>query len=173
MSISPLPNNFISKILYPKYRIHEKFKVMGGGGVAVEVDRAGGLEDAVELGEALGHHGEVGHHVILAEEQPEGLHEGLQLFIAAGADKLRIGHLRLGAPLPGILEGGNLGGGPLAGPLLEEDVVGGVGIEGRVKVDEVHRRVRDVVAKEKEVIVAVALVCPVSHGGLPKFFSNL
>ena len=47
---------------------------MAGGGVAVEVDGAGFFEDAAQLDEAWGHHGEVGEHVGAAEEGSEGAH---------------------------------------------------------------------------------------------------
>ena len=39
--------------------------------------------------------------------------------------------------MEGVVGGRDLGGGVLAGALLEKDVVGGVGVEGRVEVDEV------------------------------------
>jgi len=32
----------------------------------VEVERAGGFEDAAQFDEARGHHGEIGHHVVAA-----------------------------------------------------------------------------------------------------------
>ena len=45
----------------------------------------------------------------------------------------------------------NLGGGSLAGALAEEDVVGGVGVEGRIEVDEVDALVGDVLAEDVQV----------------------
>ena len=49
------------------------------------------------------------------------------------------GALRLLGPLPSVGEGLYLGRRLLPRPLAEEDVVGGVGVEGRVQVDQVHR----------------------------------
>ena len=104
---------------------------MAGGGVAVEVNAAGVLEDAVEFGHALGHHGEIGHHVVVAEEGAHGLEQVGELAGAVGYDIL-VGALGIEVPVPGVLEGGDLGGGLLAAFFLEEDVVVGVGVEGRV-----------------------------------------
>ena len=47
---------------------------------------------------------------------------------------------------------------------MEEDVVVGVGIEGRVEVDEVNAGGGDVVAEDVEVIAEVELVFPVGGG---------
>jgi hypothetical protein len=67
-------------------------------------------------------------------------------------------------PLPGVFEGGDLGGG--AGAVrdtlkfayfsIEEDVVVLTGVEGRVEVDEVDGLVGDVVAEDFEVVAVVA-----------------
>ena len=59
-------------------------------------------------------------------------------------------------------EGLDLGGGLLAGALLEEDVVAGVGVEGRVEVDEVDGLGGYVFAEDGEV---VAVVEGIGHGG--------
>ena len=48
---------------------------MAGGGVAVKVDAAGVLEDAVEFHHALCHHGEVGHHIAGSQKGTHGLEE--------------------------------------------------------------------------------------------------
>ena len=74
-----------------------------GGGVAVEVEGAGGLEGAAEFDEARGHHGEVGHHVVRAEEFHEGAHDAAEL--VAAQRKLLVGALALAVPLPRVLEG--------------------------------------------------------------------
>ena len=49
---------------------------MAGSGVAVEVERACRFEDAVQLDQARGHHGEVGHEVAAAEHVLEGFDAG-------------------------------------------------------------------------------------------------
>ena len=94
----------------------------------MEVDAAGGLEDAVQFDHALRHHGEVRHHVVLAEE---GAQRGEQLanFASLLRDDILIGELGFDVPAPGVVEGGNLGGGLFAAALSEEDIVGGIGVE--------------------------------------------
>ena len=60
-----------------------------------------------------------------------------------------------------VHESGNLGGGLLAALFLEEDVVVGVGVEGRVEVDEVNAGVGDVITQDFEVIAEVELILPI------------
>src|ERR1035441_9518818 len=55
------PDDFTPEIIFSHDRIAQQLEVMGGGGVAVEVERAGGFEDAAQFDEARGHHREVGH----------------------------------------------------------------------------------------------------------------
>ena len=162
MSASPFPNELVPKMPRPEHGVHEQLEVVAGGGVAVEVDAAGRFQDAVQLNHALRHHGEVGHHVVLAEERAHRLYEVRELPRPVGHDIL-VGVLGLHAPVPGVVEGVNLGGGALAARLLEQDVVGGVGVEGRVEVDEVDALVRDVFPEDAEVVAEVELVLPVSH----------
>ena len=129
---------------------------MAGGGVAVEVDGAGLLEDSAEFDEARGHHGEVGEHVCAAEEGSEGAHGFGDA--ATGLDDLLVGERGLLVPLPCVLEGGDLGGGARAVLLGEEDVVVLAGVEGRVEVDEIDRLIGDVVAEDGEVVAVEELV---------------
>ena len=129
----------------------------------MEVYAAGVLQDSVKFNHALRHHSQVGHHVVVAEEGAHGLEEVGELTGGVGY-KILIGALRFKTPVPGVLEGGNLGGGLLACLFLEEDVVVGVGVEGRVKIDEVNAGVGDVVAQDVEVVAEVELVLPVGGG---------
>ena len=71
------------------------------------------------------------------------------------ADYLVVGMRGRLAPVPGVLEGLDLGVADGSGLFAEEDVVGGLGVEGRVEVDEVDRVVRDVVAEDLEVVAVV------------------
>ena len=119
-------------LLCPTVRVHQRLEVVAGGGVAVEIYAAGVLEDSVKFDHALRHHGQVGHHVVVAEEGAHGLEEVGELAGGVGYNIL-IGALRFKTPVPGVLEGGNLGGGLLACLFLEEDVVVSVGVEGRVE----------------------------------------
>jgi hypothetical protein len=144
---------------------------MAGGGVAVEVDGAGLLEDAAEFDEARGHHGEVGEHVRAAEEGAEGAHGFGDA--ATGLDDLLVGERGLLVPLPCVLEGGDLGGGARAGInfpgfvyfSIEGDVVVLAGVEGRIEVDEIDGLAGDVVAEDGEVVAVEELV---EDGILPR-----
>ena len=112
----------------------------------------------------MGHHGEVGEHVGASEEGTEGAHGVGDA--ASGFDGIaspRFHYLVIGAggflvPLPGVFEGGDLGG--RAGSVLfgEEDVVVLAGVEGRVELDEVYGGVGDVVAEDLEVVSVAELV---------------
>ena len=62
-------------------------------------------------------------------------------------------------PLPGVLEGADLGGGAGAVLFGEEDVVVLAAVEGRVEVDEVDGLVLDVAAQDVEVVAVVELGC--------------
>ena len=70
-------------------------------------------------------------------------------------DDVLIGKLGLDAPAPCVVEGGNLRRRLLAAALAEQDVVSGVGIEGRVEVDEVNALVGDVLTQDVEVVAEV------------------
>jgi len=104
---------------------------MAGGGVAVEVDGAGVLEDAAEFDKAGGHHGEVGEEVVWAEEGVECA-EGFGYILRPVLDHVVVGAGGLLVPDPGVLEGLDLGGGAGAVALLEEDVVVLVALDSRV-----------------------------------------
>ena len=70
--IRPFPDNLIPEVPITEDRIQQQFQVVTGIWVAVEVDGACWLEDSAELNEAWGHHDEVGHHGVSADELPEG-----------------------------------------------------------------------------------------------------
>ena len=89
----------------------------------MEVYAAGVLQDSVKFNHALRHHSQVGHHVVVAEEGAHGL-EGVGELTGSVGYTILIGALRFKTPVPGVLEGGNLGGGLLACLFPEEDVVG-------------------------------------------------
>ncbi len=138
MSTCSFPNYFITEILKPKHRIQNDLQIMAGGRVAVQVQAAGGLEHAVHLDQAGSHHHQVGQHLVLTDDAAQG---GDHVIHGAGvgSDEITIGLLSGLAPVPGVVKGGDLGVGGDAGFILEEDVVGAVGVEGRVEVDEVDR----------------------------------
>jgi len=162
-----VPYDFVLEAFESEHRIKNHFDVVAGGGVAVEIERAGGLEDAVELDEAEGHHGEVRHHAVAlpagvaGEEDLERPHQVAEL----GRDVVAGHQLVVGGggglvPLPGVLE--RLGLGAARGPVLvlEEDVVVGLGVERGVEVDQVYGLVLDVLAHDREVVAVEELVPP-------------
>ena len=73
-------------------------------------------------------------------------------------DQFLVGALGFLVPLPGVLEGLDLGTGAGAVLFGEEDVVVLAGVEGRVEVDEVHGLVLDVAAEDVKVIAVVEVV---------------
>ena len=123
----------------------------------MEVDAAGGLEDAMEFDHALRHHREVRHHVVLPEEGAHGGKQFADLAALLGYDIL-IGKLGLDAPAPCVVEGGDLRRRLLAAALAEEDIVRGVGVEGRVEVDEVNALVGDMLPQDVEIVAEVEVV---------------
>ena len=60
--------------------------------------------------------------------------------------------------MPGVVECLYLGGGLGGIALTEEDVVGGVGVEGGIEVDEVDGLIGDVVTEDGEVVSEVEFV---------------
>ena len=54
--------------------------------------------------------------------------------------------------MPGIFEGGDLGFGSVPAFVGEEDVVGAVGVEGWIEVDQVDGFVGDVFAEDIEIV---------------------
>ena len=114
----------------------------------VEIDGAGLFEDAAELDEARGHHGEIGHHVGVEEEGFEGAHGVGDA--SALLDDVLVGAHGVDVPLPCVLEGVNLGAGLGAVFFGEEDVVVLAGVEGRIEVDEIDGLVLDVALEDFE-----------------------
>jgi len=68
----------------------------------VEVEGAGGFEDAAEFDQARGHHGQVGHHVVAAQEGEKRLHHVADLAGLPGHFLINAGGG--GIPVPGVLK---------------------------------------------------------------------
>jgi hypothetical protein len=158
----PPPRDFIPEELRSEDRVHQNLQVMAGGGIAVEIDGAGFFEDAAEFDEARGHHGEIGHHVGAVEVGLEGA-EGIG-HAASLLDDLLQSALGVDVPLPGVLEGVNLGAGLGTVLLGEENVIVLAGVEGRVEVDEVHRLVLYISLEDFEIVAVIELVFLGRHG---------
>ena len=138
---------------------------MGRRGIAVEADGAGGLEDEAEFDGAEGHHAQVGEHVGAAEEVVEAF-EALGDAGVGGAEDLGVFGGGFDVPGPGVLEGLDLGVGLGAVFFGDEDVVVGVGIEGRIEIDQIDGFIFDVAAEDFEVVAVIEGVGRlVGHGG--------
>ena len=96
--------------------------------------------------QAIGHHREIRHHVVLAEEGAQRFHH-LRDFGVVAFHQLAEFILRLPAPVPRILEGGDLRVGFVALRRFEQQVVIALGIERRIEIDQIHRFVGDVLTE--------------------------
>jgi len=130
---------------------------MARGGIAMEIEGAGGFEDAVEFEEAVGHHGEIGHHVVLLQELSQGEHHLGHVGIVAVEEFVELA-LGLLAPMPGVLEGGNLRVGFVSLRRFEEHGIIALGIKRRVEINEVDRFIRNVLAENIEVVAEIEFV---------------
>ena len=76
----------------------------------------------------------------------------------AALDDFPVNRLRLLAPLPRILKRHDLRGGFFPALFLEEDVVGGAGIERWVEVDQVNTGIRHILPQNSQIVAEVELV---------------
>lgn len=72
-SMASLPVDFINKILRTKNHIQHDLQIVAGSGIAVKIQTSSRFENAVQLEQADGHHGEVRHHVRSGKELAERL----------------------------------------------------------------------------------------------------
>lgn len=91
----------------------------------------------MEFDQAGGHHDEVGEHGVFADDAEEGGEEVVH-FAGVGLDDVEVCLFCCWPPLPGIVEGGDLGIGGGAGLVFEEDVVVAGAVEGWIQVDQVY-----------------------------------
>jgi len=153
LCICSLPNYFVSVVLCPKDHIQQHLEVVARSGVAVQVKAAGRLEHAAQLHQARCHHGQVRHHVAAAQDEVKSA-QGI-CHRSAFLHLFFVSTHGIFIPLPSVFEGLDLRAGLAAVFLREEHVIGGVGIEGRVEVDQVHTLVLDVAPQDIEVIAVV------------------
>jgi len=87
----------------------------------------------------------------------------MSISAAALRERSTLGEGLLGGvgPVPGVVEGLDLGGRLVARGPLEQHVVAGVRVGRRVEVDEVDRRACDAVAQERQIVAVVEVV---GHG---------
>jgi len=149
----PLPNYLIPKVFSAKDHIQQHFEVMAGGWVAVQVQAAGGFEHTPQLHQARCHHSQVCHHVAAAQDEVKSA-QSIR-YRSAFFHFFFVSTHGIFVPLPSVFEGLDLRAGLAAVFLREEHVIGGVGIEGRVEVYQIHAFVLDVAPQDIEVITVV------------------
>ena len=131
------PDDLVPEVPGAENRVHDDLEIVRRRGVAMQVDAAGGFEDALRFGEPFGHIGQVGEHSRRAERQPDAF-DGvgdLPGAVRQFADALRGG----GVPSPGVLESGRLA--PPASVVRaasEGESVVALRVERRIEVDQVH-----------------------------------
>lgn len=163
MSVRPFPNDFTSKLIRPKHRVQHQLQIMARGRVAVQVQATRRLQHPVQFHQSHRHHAQISHHGIFADGRFHRLHQHMQLVVAA----LRNVHqrvVRTRPPLPGVVKGFDAGVGASARCALEQHIIGGVGIEGRVQIDKIDRLVLHMRAQHIQI---VAIVKPVLHAAHP------
>ena len=149
------PVEVVAIVLGAEDGIQDEFEVVRGGVVAMQIKAAAGFEDAVQLDQAGGHHHQIGADLVGAAERLDegGEHAGDARRCAA--QQLAIELFRAAPPMPAVFEGGDLRFGIAPALVFEEDVVGAVGVEGRVEVDEVDGGAGEVIAEDGEVVAVV------------------
>ena len=154
----------LTKFFGAEDRVQQQLQIVTRGRVAVQVERAGRLEDPAQFDQPRRHHRR-GRRA--CRSAPRSVRNACMRLrdLAAGLDDLLVGGGRLRGPSPRVLEGLDLRGGPLAVLLREQDVVVGVRVERRVQVDEVNRLVLDVSAQDVEVVAVVEDVLPLTGRG--------
>ncbi len=111
----------------------------------------------MQFNQADGHHGKIGHHVVLAEEAAYGFEHPRRLDVRP-FHHLGVGLFGRQRPVPGIVERLDLRLALVAVRRLEQHIVGGVGIERRVEIDEIDALAGDVLAQHREVVTIEQLV---------------
>ena len=110
---------------------------MARGRVTVQVQASRILQHPSQLHKAAGHHHQIGHHVVVAQKLPQRRQNiGNRAALRVPQQLVEL-PLRLLAPMPRILKGRDLGTRPTVLRRCEECVVVPVGIEGRIKVDQI------------------------------------
>ena len=111
----------------------------------------------MQLEQTVGHHREIGHHVVLAQKAAQGFHHFRHVGVRLMEEFVKF-TLGLLVPMPGVLEGFNLRLAVVAARRFEEQIVVALGIERRVEIDEVNGFVRNVLAEDLEIVAVIELV---------------
>ena len=115
-----------------------------------------GLRTRWSWSRRFGHHGEVGHHVVLAEETAERLHHLGNVGVGRVHQFVELA-LGLFAPMARVFKGRDLRLALVPLGRLEQEIVVALGIERRVEIDQIHAVIwkRGAVAQHVEVVAKV------------------
>src|SRR5579863_119920 len=131
--------------------------------VAMEIETAGWFENAMQFYKSGCHHDQIGHHLVTADKVMESFNH-LCHVIGCLCDQFLKCVLSGLIPMPGVLEGGDLGFAIGAALIFEEDIVIAIRVERRVQIDQVYALGGDVFTQDVEIVSIVECV----HGdGLP------
>lgn len=108
-------------------------------------------QDSVQFDQTFSHHHKIRHHLISTDELMQGTNHIGDARIAE-CDQIVISLFGVGVPVPGVLEGSDLGLSLLAAFVLKQNVIRAVRVERRIEVDQVHALVVDVIPQYREVI---------------------
>ena len=113
----------------------------------------------MQFQQAHRHHGEIGHHVVLFQKGANGAQHFGGFSVAAVHDFVK-GLFAMRGPVPGVLERLDLRLRLLAGRRLEQHVIGRVGIERRVEIDQIDALAANLLAQNFEIVTVIE---PVGH----------
>ena len=147
----PFPDHLVLVTFRPENRIQHDLEVMTRRRVAVQVQAAGRLQHPVQFHQPGGHHHQIGHHLVRADEAAQRL-DHLGHVQRRVLDQIMVGLLGGAVPVPGVLECGDLGLALLAALLLEQHVIRPVAVEGRVEVDQIDRGIGHIFAQNRQVV---------------------
>src|ERR1035437_9711127 len=91
MSERSTPNYFIHEVLKSKNSVQNDFQIMARGRVAMEIQAAGGFEDAMQFHQSRRHHRQIRHHRGIFQEGMQRLHHFHDGGVLAGVNKLGVG----------------------------------------------------------------------------------
>lgn len=111
----------------------------------------------MQFEQAIRHHGQVGHHVVLPEKTAKGLHH--RSYGGVGLVKQLVELLfGLRIPMPRIFECFDLSGAVRALWRLEQEVIIAFRVERWVEIDQINRFRRNRIAQHPKVVAVVKVV---------------
>ena len=156
-----VPYNFIAEIALAKNFVHDDFQVVTRRGVAMQINAAGVLQQAMHRGNPLRHVREIGKHAAAIGVDYVERTDGAMRRVGDRAHDQINAVLRLFIPFPSVGERGQLREIVLVPAIslrAEKNIVVGLAVERRVQVNQVHAMVVPV-AHHFQAIAVVKRVC--------------